>query len=170
MPRLKIPAYGKKLLNERIANIHPIDVRVVYGEKWWEIDPPKICIKPPEFEPGKYDFRMLAGLRAIVVDQANAILDLDCAVLPWKFGKFFDLLGELAAADAYVCIDQGQSLVDAQMIAEGSRYFDADRRPNQWPRWWNEELNEKQEKRKTFWLTHQAYELGILERERGRAA
>jgi hypothetical protein len=68
MTRLKLPAYGKRLLEERRAGNHPLEVTLVYGDKWWDFEQPKLCIKPDEFEPGKYDFSVCAGIHVIVID------------------------------------------------------------------------------------------------------
>ena len=34
MTRLKLPAYGKQLLNERRLGNHPLVVHVIFGDDW----------------------------------------------------------------------------------------------------------------------------------------
>src|SRR3954470_23461983 len=97
MTRLKLPAYGKRLLEERRAGKHPLEVTLVYGDRWSKGKDPRVCISPEEYAPAQYDFCMLAGTRVLVLDQLNAGAD-------WN-GKFYDLLHELAIAGALVIVE-----------------------------------------------------------------
>lgn len=147
---------------------------VVYGDKWWEIDPPKICLKPEEYEPGKYDFHMLAGLHVTVVDQLAQSAEVNEFVLPPTFGKFYDLLAEIAAADAWVTVEYPAPIEprtrNLEDLALDAKWWSRELRAYQWPRWWNDELEAKHARRWSAWHMWRAYDLGILERERGRAA
>lgn len=145
--RLKMPAYGKRLLLERRAGRHPLELALVYGERWWEVEQPKICIKPCEYEPGKYDLRMVAGLKVVVHDQDLGVLDYKAATVTSLpiFGKFYDLLHELALCKAYVEIrwpEKSQLGRD-----ELSAFAYACRHPHPteprmiWPRWWSDALD-----------------------------
>jgi hypothetical protein len=170
---MRLPAYGRRLIDERRAGRHPIEVTVVYGDKWRDHGQLKICIKPEEFLPGVYNFHILAGLRVLVVDQLGESSDLDEKVIPPTFGKFYDLLAEIAAADAWVTLRYPQYEAfdrDIANLALCAKWWSHETRSMQWPRWWNEELHAKHERRWSMWQTHRAYALGILERERGRAA
>lgn len=174
MTRLKLPAYGKQLLLDRRAGKHPLTVTLVYGDRWYEGKNPKICIKPEDYQPGQYDFRVVAGVQVIVIDQLVGASECDEKPRPPTFGKFYDLLSELAAADGWLYIEwpktAGWPAIEATQLARNARWRTGDGSAEQWPRWWNDELEARQQRRRTQWLTHQAYELGILERERGQAA
>lgn len=169
MPRLKLPAYGKRLLEERRAGRHPLEVNLCYGDRWREIAAPLIAIDPKDYAPGKYDFHMLAGLRVTIHDQLAGGWELAAAAQPTTYGKFYDLVREAAAADAWVLIrwpagtEPRES--SAQMMAFNCRWWCTERRAWQWPRWWSAELDAQQSARCATWC------LDVYrDSERGRAA
>jgi len=173
--RLKLPAYGKRLLLERRAGRHPSEVTLVYGDQWWEAQHPKICIRPEAYDPGKYDLRMVAGCKVVVLDQLLcAALDFGGEGWPPIFGKFFDLLHEVAAAGAYVEITWPSKVGwPARHLSEyawAARWYDRAAQRMQWPRWWNDELAAQHDARWQLWFQDRAVECGLTERERGAAA
>lgn len=174
MRRLKSPAYGKRLIEERRAGTHQLEVSLVYGDKWFDIEYPKICLKPDEFEPGKYDFHSVAGLKVIVIDQLGGSAELVDNVLPPTFGKFYDLLAEVAQFAAIVGVKYPTQWKwpdqDVQDLATGARWYDREQKSMQWPRWWNDELQRAYEGRLDGWLNDCASVREYIERERGRAA
>ena len=139
---MKLPAYGKRLLDERRAGKHPLEVTLVYGDDWYVGKLPRICIKPDEFEPAKYDFRMLAGLRVNVFDEFGLALKAE--------GKVFDLLGELGQIAAAVWVRWplrfGQAEIEMTDIALRQRIDGV------WPHWWNAEVDQKYLARFDAWF------------------
>jgi hypothetical protein len=81
-----------------------MDITLVYGDQWYEGVAPRICLKPEDYEPGKYDFSVCAGTHVLVLDQLLGAAEHDDRVRPPTYGKFYDLLTELAAADCWVTI------------------------------------------------------------------
>lgn len=104
--RLKLPAYGKALLDNRRRGFHPLYVDVLYGDDWreastraklesavfvrdgrearpyeyrWlrEVGSPMLALRPREYGPGVYDFRCVAGTAVRVFDLAGAADDVD---------------------------------------------------------------------------------------------
>src|SRR5690348_12538483 len=93
-PRLRLPAYGKQLLNERRLGRHPLVVHVVYGETMHhgtscdldclggfgpeklpkppasvQGDPhPHLWVKPSEFKPFTIDWHVVTGCAVCVFD------------------------------------------------------------------------------------------------------
>lgn len=136
--RKRLPAYGRDLLAERRAGRHPASVTVVYGEQFWKVPGAKLAVKPSEYVPGTLDWRVVAGVRCLV-------MDLDCGAAevsgdPPVFGKFYALLAELAAARAYVEVEgpafDGRR--DLESIAASWRYATV---PSRWPVWWSDALD-----------------------------
>ena len=149
MPRLKLPAYGKRLLDARRKGLHPLDVCLVYGGKWFEVDEVhRVAITPEDYAPGKFDFHMLAGLRVTIYDQLAGGWEIDDKVAPPKYGKFFDLVREVAAAGAVVMVrwpkgtePRTQLLLD---IVEPCKWFDRAAGAFVWPGWWSDALQAQQ--------------------------
>jgi len=158
MSRLKLPAYGKRLLIQRRAGIHPLDVALVYGDRWWDAPDPRVAIDPKDYEVGKFDFHVLAGLRVTIHDQLGASFDADPVLRPPSYGKFYDLLHEVAAANAYVVIRWPKNVdpreTELLQQAFGCRWWSRELRSTQWPRWWNDDLNERQLDAAVAWLVN----------------
>src|SRR3990167_6513354 len=86
--RLKLPPYGKALLDRRRGGDHPLSVNLVYGDRWREVEPPRVALDPKDYAPGRYDFHMLAGLRVMIHDQLAGGWEMDASILPAIYGKF----------------------------------------------------------------------------------
>jgi len=175
MTRLKLPAYGKNLLLERRNGRHALEVALVYGDRWRERTYPRVCIMPDQYEPGIYDFRMLAGVRVAVLDQLMAFEDLDDTGTPPVFGVFFDLLAELANVAAFVEVEWPREaklpMREVSEIAHSFRWADPATKRFQWPRWWNDDLDRDYRARLPGWVDDRiALSQTITERECGQAA
>lgn len=177
--RLKLPAYGKKILLERRAGKHPHTISVIYGDDWYgaaQSCQAILCLKPAEYQPGIYDFRMVAGCEAHVYDELDGFAEHNVRETPPTFGKLFDLIAELAAADACVSVcwpgDWRRHQRGAGEIAQCMRWFNQPLHHYVWPRWWNDALEAKHAARESAWLAYMSAELAKLEpkRERGRTA
>lgn len=185
--RRQLPAYGKQLLLDRRAGKHPHTVTLSYGARWWHGSPPLVGIDPQNYEPGKFDFRMVTGLRVKLVDQDGAAEDCAPGARPPAFGKFYELLRELGEADAFVVVyfsplqvGVGSATVTRPSplaeIALCNRWFDREAQTMRWPCWWSGELQAKQERREDLWLAdfeagrRRFVEQKQAERERVRAA
>lgn len=168
--RRKLPAYGKQLLDARRAGKHPQSVTLVYGDKWWEVSTRKICVKPSDYVPGAMDWRIVAGLQVVVIDQEMGIADFDLSVNPPRFGKFYALLGELAAMDAFVVVrySDGDAWVErhADELAHAGRYVAGGR--FRWPQWWSDDHQRRFMAAADGWTADMGRVIR-LDRERGRA-
>jgi hypothetical protein len=109
----------------------------------------------------------------VLIDQLKSAWDLDENVHPPTYGKFYDLVRELAEADAFVTVRYPKGVepreIEAGAMALFCRWRDA-HGARHWPEWWDDMLDAKHARRRELWMTHEAYELGILDRERGCAA
>jgi hypothetical protein len=156
MTRLKLPAYGKQLLERRRAGDHPLEVAFILGEDWRDGQEPRLCINPQDYEPGRYDFRVVAGTRVLVLDQALGAGECDENARPPTFGKFYDLIGELAEFAAVVEIEwplrSGWMRREIQEMAWTARWYDPSIRRMIWPRWWSDERNTAYSDRFEPWI------------------
>ncbi len=140
--RKKLPAYGARLLKARRSGKHPLTVHVVFGHDWRSVNDPKICINPDEFLPGVFDWRCIAGVRALVMDQACESLAED--------GRVFGLIGELADYAAFVDVDLPDGEQMASAMAFARRIVKGGRRD--WPLWWNDEREARMEAGFCAWM------------------
>lgn len=158
-PRPKPPAYARALLQERREGRHPRQITLVYGNDWRAGDAPRICLKPADYEPGRFDFRVVAGCKVIVLDQEMGAAELDRYVRPTKWGKAYDLFGELAAAGAYVEVAwperSGWPSVTLDALAAG---FDGRQRPP----WWSEEREQRHQAAQIGWLEDRGAEIRAM--------
>ena len=163
MKRLILPAYAKQLLADRRAGRHPLEVTLIYGNDWQAGDAPRLALKPEDYEPGKFDFHMIAGEKITVLDQVRGAYEFTQATPP-SFGKFYDLLRELAACDAYVVVDwpMNELHLDAEMLAYGWRWFDPVEQRMRWPLWWSDVLSAKHRRRVALWWQDRAVECGVI--------
>lgn len=136
----RMPAYGKALLERRRAGDHPLTVNVVLGNAWWKVKEPKICVKPEDYAPGVFDWRVVAGVRALVVANDAFRAGGDAA-------KVGDLLGELADHAAVVDLWCGDgAAVSADVYAWGERKL------GKWPEWWNAERDRRMIAGRNAWF------------------
>ncbi len=158
MPRLKVPAYGKRLLDDRRAGKHPLEVTLVYGDDWLAGRPPRICIKPDEFEPEKYDFHLFAGLRVNVRDEFGLALADD--------DKVFNLLLEVAQFAALVWIGWPKALGEPAMELSEFAYacYRSGRR-----QWWSDDQDRAYRARFDGWFADLMSTQQPAIEERGRA-
>lgn len=138
--RQKLPAYAKPLLQGRRAGVHPESINVLYGERWGDAPWPKVCVRPFEYGPGRFDWRVVAGVRAVLIDAAAGIVD--CDVAAGRYGPFFDLVAELVAIGAYVVVKHPEAGIWREQDADALAY--AHRAPGRWPSWWSDDLDARQ--------------------------
>ena len=100
--RPKLPAYGKTLLMQRRLGQHPETITVIYGDKWSGVKPPRLGLRPLQYQPGLVDWRVVAGVKVELIDRAEGLAD--CDVEANRFGKFYSLIAELVDATAYVVV------------------------------------------------------------------
>lgn len=167
--RLKLPAYGKTLLNARRADHHPLCVHVIFGRDWkaethcaWSHLPgvhPLLCVHPAEYTPGQYDFRAVTAINVALFDQDALAAEYAADGYPSlrDFGRLYDLAGELARWAAYVEIHS--PIWPRADYAETLAYLGRDYRhckdPDKnhgWPHWWSAEIQSAHERRGFAWL------------------
>lgn len=136
----RLPAYGKALLAQRRAGVHPASVRLVFGDDWRGVAAPRVCVKPGEYRPGVFDWGMLSGLEVRVVVRTDACIGA--------------LLAELTRLGAVVFIaaSDNEALLPAPSYAWDCREFDAEQRAMRWPAWWSDALNDEQNRLYDAWL------------------
>lgn len=175
MTRLKLPPYGRQLLERRRAGDHPLEVALIYGHDW-RADVggvPRVALNPEDYVPGKYDFGFLAGLRVTIHDQDLNADECNPTTTPPTYGKFYDLIAEVAKFVA--CLDlrwparSGWPPREAAEFARCCRWHDHAAGRMQWPRWWSDALAAEYTRRWPAWLEDSAIAHGIIEPERAEA-
>lgn len=138
--RKKLPAFGRVLLQARRQGQHPQEVTVVYGEHWRGVPVPKVCVTPLDYQPGKFDWRVIAGVKVILIDLGKGLSDFNIEAN--QFGFFYSLIAELVAMDAYVVVrypERGQwAEQEADSLAFVCRWA------RKWPSWWSDDLDRRQ--------------------------
>jgi len=87
--RLKLPAYGRELREQRDAGMHPERILIIYGDAITRPDG-ALCVFAADYQPGTIDWSVVAG---VPVD------------IEWRNGELArELVAELAAATAPVYI------------------------------------------------------------------
>lgn len=82
------PAYGRKIAALAARGVRPAAIGVLLSSRWWYFEHvARCCIRPDEYEPGRWEFSFLHDQHAV------AIWGDDCE--PWQFAW---LLVELMAA------------------------------------------------------------------------
>lgn len=183
--RLRLPAFARALIDNRRRGFHPLRLTLLYGDNWrtpslhaknerhavqiqrlqpysakWmaDVGEPMLAIEPRDFEPGKFDFRCVAGTAVRLIDALDARLDVDLAAKRWGF--FYDLVAELSDWAATVRIapieQDAATLAWEQQCVEAGRFA--------WPRWWSDQRQREHDQRYITWLADN--ERAIL----GRAA
>jgi hypothetical protein len=136
---VKLPAYGRALVDARRAGNHPERVAFVFGDDW-RVPQPRLALRPEDYERGKFDLRPVAGVPVDLHQRSD------------EHGKFLDLAGEVARWAAEVRLHvpyplfMGQreaeaTVVDARELAWCSREWDVGSRSLRWPPWWSEEID-----------------------------
>jgi len=145
-PRLKLPAYGKQLLNARRLGQHPLVVHVVYGEEWGSgercgdgcEEHPRLAVKPSEFQPWTIDWHVITGCKVVVFE---ADLGL------YRTKNFYELMGELGRFAGPVDVFAG---IPMHLVArEFMKMYGT------WPAWWPMETERLNEPRRNRW--HEFY-------------
>jgi hypothetical protein len=163
-PRLKLPAFGRQLLNERRLGRHPGVVHVVYGEDWFlgdrcELDcadvvnpgeaHPRLAVKPSQFQLWELDWRVVTGLHVCVFDRREDVLV--------GAREFFGLIGEVGRFSAQVDIyrraleARPQFCFAAHVIAAECRKAEG-----AWPGWWPAETENMNADRRARWRQRHA--------------
>ena len=171
MTRLKLPPYGRALLERRRGGDHPLEVALIYGREWWAAvgGMPRIALNPEDYTPGVFGWRLFAGIKVVIHDQEVNADERDEKAAPPAFGKFYDLVAEVAAFAAYVVIEwparSGWPTREAGEFAWCFRWLDLEARRMQWPRWWSDELQRNYSRRFQAWAQDSAAAHGIIEPE-----
>jgi hypothetical protein len=163
--RLKLPAYGKRLLDHRRLHCHPTVVQLYWGDDWslprtaaaaevgclangmrpyapsWfaRCGFPWLAVRPGQFSPASLDWRVTAGLLVRVVVVAD------------ESPGFWAMLGEVATWASCVEIYEDEARgTDVQSLAFDQVVRGPDGRMV-WPDWWPERMNADYAKRRRQW-------------------
>lgn len=169
---LRPPAFSKGLLNVRRAGFHPLVVNVLYAAEWGpakryhqraavarerRVEPfshrwrklagfPWLAVSPREYAAQVFDWRVLAGVMAQVLDPEGRALD---DARPGR--SFFDLVRELAGVAAvFVESPALGTAMSARQLAYEWSTFSGWRRVA-WPAWWSDELEREHDGRYERW-------------------
>ncbi len=159
MTRLRMPAYGKALYERRQAGDHPLGCELVFAQFWPPAGTstlPRLALKPAEYRPGTYDFRVVIGMH----------VRIQCG-RDFRIRPLLQLAGELGAWASFVEIaGYWERPVTAQLLS-----FRAGRESGRraWPRWWPRETEQVNNGRIKLWLEAAEGRLGQESEER-RAA
>lgn len=139
---MKLPAYGKSLLQARRAGQHPPVVTVIYGLHWdSDGNVTKLAVKPGE-ALGR-DWRCIAGLP----------IELEDRFLDGEDTEQLRLAGEIAREAALVMMARGAAgRYPVHVHAFLSRRWNAAARLMEWPAWWSEEIEKLNGKNRKRWL------------------
>lgn len=151
-----LPPYGRALLDARRNGRHPEVVHVLYGDRPGKLPWPRLVVYPERFSPGRFDWRVVAGVRVVLVDGVGAFYDVDLDAE--RYSDLFTLIGELVDARAYVQLrhvrDRAWVTVDVEALAWGFRAPRAGRM--QWPSWWSDAREALQRSAYDLWLADQS--------------
>ena len=175
----RLPPFGRRLLDRRRQGDHPLEVVLVYGERWWPGKKyealPRVAVRPSEYVPGTIDWRMLAGLHVIVVDRAEGlgewvgVPERDCDD---AWGRFYYLLGEISDYAARVTVvAEGATDTTPDALAYANRWRAPYAVVMQWPAWWSAKREQALQARFLPWMHDFAQARGFtLDGADGRAA
>jgi len=163
--RLKLPAYGKQLLNDRRLGRHPLVVHVIYDEDWrfgeqceegcetlTDLAHARLAVKPSEFAPWVYDWHAVTGCYVALFDGRHDCLE--------GSPNFWRLVGEIGRFAGPVCIYRWQwtSLSGRVGGANHALAFTAHRVASEvrdklggWPDWWPLETERANVERRERW-------------------
>lgn len=168
MSRLKLPAYGRALLEQRRAGEHPLCVHVIVGDDWRAVldctwlgfgcAHPVLALRPEDCAPERFDWHLVAGLNVVVFDQAGLMAVYQPAdashARPWGHGPIYAVIGEIARYAADVEIRSGTELANAHFLAQLARDVRFKNDPEQnhgWPAWWSAETEALNAQRRQTW-------------------
>lgn len=127
-----MPPYAKLIQARRARGLHPVRAIVVFSARWYKPPAqdqelfPQIMVPREEYQPGKYDFRTLAGVAAQIITDPD-----EFRLRPRRDGRMglrakprlFTLAAEVAAHAAPVYLSRGSAAAD-----EWFEYYDVLRR------------------------------------------
>jgi hypothetical protein len=140
---MKLPAFGKSLLQARFQGGHPELIQVIYGDLWVPArdDAPLLAVKPQEFAPGIYDWRCVAGVAVEFHHRAQEPED-------WARAAVGFVASELAEWSPCVELVFADGLhYDVAVLAFACRSA------RKWPTWWSERLEFDYGRRKEAYFT-----------------
>lgn len=156
---MKLPAYGRDLLNQRLADRHPARVWIIYGDDWGRrpVGVPSLCVGT-DWMPGTIDWYPIAGVPAHVVYREGPHVE--------------ELAGEIAGLAAPVILHYQTHEFSAGLVRAQEDVSDVAwglRRPIEggfaWPAWWSDEQDADYAARRSAYL-----QAVIAEAAEGQAA
>jgi hypothetical protein len=169
--RLKLPTYGKALLQERNAGHHPLCAHLIIGRNsrlpldcaWQAAGEvhPQLEIKPEQCAAGVFDWTLLCGLNVVIFDRSGRALEFNDPDREhrtyWGHGPFYFMVGEIALYSAEIEIrtpwwDRSFSAheIAASVRAPGWARMTA-KQNHGWPGWWSEEIENLNAKQRQIW-------------------
>lgn len=149
---MKLPAYGKRLLEQRRNGSHPTAVRVIYGDDWYVPEGvTRLAVKPGEAL--ELDWRCVTGIPVELVCQVDQ-KDPGPTQLALEV---YHLAAQITQSAAHVTIIYpGEGRIDASDFAFVCRRWNATTRRVEWPVWWSEEIEKKHAENWQRWLADTA--------------
>lgn len=178
--KLKLPAYGAALRAARREGRHPLCVHVIFGHDWKAqtfCQPltrllaqgeahPVLAVKPEDFERGRFDWSVVAGLNVAVFNQNPSEFGVwvpsqkDPQFGVWKhtkddgdYFKLWWLVGELGQFAAEIEVHANGMVETADAYALSMKW------PS-WPGWWPEATETQNAKRRQVWFRYASSRVG----------
>lgn len=147
--RLRRPAYAAQLQARREAGQHPWGVQVIVGDDWrphsgcpW----PRVAVKLQDWQPGRVDWRVCAGVPVKVIDRIK--IEPDATIdATWPAWIIAGELAEIAASVQILHPASGQ-IDDVEALAWAYRL---ERFPCQFPAWWSRERELRYARNRERW-------------------
>lgn len=146
---MKLPAYGRALIDARREGRHPACVVVIFGYDWTpKGTAPRLAVKPSACLG--LDWSCVAGLSVQVDDRTR---DDEDPFDEHGNRKLYFLLGEIARRCAWLTFEATENLAHepAHSFAYLHRRWDTAHRRWIWPAWWSEEINAQNAANREQW-------------------
>lgn len=151
-----MPPYGKLIRTRRDRGDHPTAVFVYFTQHWHKPPDAERCnvvmVPPDEYEPGKYDFSVLAGLWVVLVTESTGLGAGPIVVMPRCLQLAIEIARE--AAPVYLAPELRDAFNPRELSELLLCYKEQPRpdQPFQWPAGWSDELNEDYRQRENLLL------------------
>jgi hypothetical protein len=142
---VRLPAFGRALLGERLEGRHPHRVWVLYGDDWDRrpVGQAVLCVGS-DWTPGRTDWLPVAGVLVHLVDRGGLHLEALAAELAEQAAPVVVHWREAEGSRVQAIQEDVSDLAFAARRAGPEGYV--------WPAWWSEAQEQDYQARKREWL------------------